>query len=106
MLDISALKGMTQEEQLKKAAEYANVPVGVLSGIWKQESNQGQHPTMIGPATKWGTAKGHFQILDNVQPSASPICCSEVLVCLYARYIATCRAAETSRERLRPVSSS
>lgn len=66
MLDISALKGMTQEEQLKKAAEYANVPVGVLSGIWKQESNQGQHPTMIGPATKWGTAKGHFQILDNV----------------------------------------
>ena len=66
MLDISALKGMTQEEQLKKAAEYANVPVGVLSGIWKQESNQGQHPTMIGPATKWGTAKGHFQVLDNV----------------------------------------
>ena len=66
MLDISALKGMTKEEQLKKAAEYANVPVGVLSGIWKQESNQGQHPTMIGPATKWGTAKGHFQILDNV----------------------------------------
>lgn len=66
MLDISALKGMTQEEQLKKAAEYANVPVGVLAGIWKQESNHGQHPTMIGPATKWGTAKGHFQILDNV----------------------------------------
>lgn len=64
MLDISALKGMTQEEQLKKAAEYANVPVGVLSGIWKQESNQGQHPTMIGPPTKWGQAKGHFQVLD------------------------------------------
>ena len=52
MLDISALKGMTQEEQLKKAAEYANVPVGVLSGIWKQESNQCQHSTMIRPATK------------------------------------------------------
>ena len=66
MLDISALKGMTQEEQLKKAAEYANVPVGVLSGIWKIESGQGTHPTMIGPPTKWGTAKGHFQILDNV----------------------------------------
>ena len=65
MLDIAALKGMTQEEQLKAAAAYAGVPVGYVSGQWKQESNQGQHPTMIGPATKWGTAKGHFQVLDN-----------------------------------------
>lgn len=65
MLDIAALKGMTREEQLKAAAEYAGVPVGYVSGQWKQESNQGQHPTMIGPKTKWGTAKGHFQVLDN-----------------------------------------
>ena len=64
MLDIASLKGMSQEEQLKAAAEYAGVPVGYVSGQWKQESNQGQHPTMIGPATKWGTAKGHFQVLD------------------------------------------
>ena len=65
MLDIAALKGMTQEEQLKAAAAYAGVPVGYVSGQWKQESNQGRHPTMIGPQTKWGTAKGHFQVLDN-----------------------------------------
>ena len=65
MLDIASLKGMSQEEQLKAAAEYAGVPVGYVSGQWKQESNQGQHPTMIGPATKWGTAKGHFQVLDD-----------------------------------------
>ena len=65
MLDIAALKGMTQEEQLKAAADYAGVPVGYVSGQWKQESNQGRHPTMIGPQTKWGTAKGHFQVLDN-----------------------------------------
>lgn len=64
MLDIASLKGMSKEEQLKAAAEYAGVPVGYVSGQWKQESNQGQHPTMIGPATKWGTAKGHFQVLD------------------------------------------
>lgn len=64
MLDIAALKGMTQEEQLKAAAEYAGLPVGYVSGQWKQESNQGQHPTMIGPKTQWGTAKGHFQVLD------------------------------------------
>lgn len=65
MLDIAALKGMSKEEQLKAAAEYAGVPVGYVSGQWKAESNQGQHPTMIGPQTKWGTAKGHFQVLDN-----------------------------------------
>ena len=65
MLDIAALKGMAQEEQLKAAAGYAGVPVGYVSGQWKQESNQGQHPTMIGPSTKWGTAKGHFQVLDD-----------------------------------------
>ena len=65
MLDIAALKGMTQEEQLKTAAAYAGVPVGYVFGQWKVESNQGQHPTMIGPQTKWGTAKGHFQVLDD-----------------------------------------
>ncbi len=65
MLDIASLKGMSKEEQLKAAAEYAGVPVGYVSGQWKVESNQGQHPTMIGPQTKWGTAKGHFQVLDD-----------------------------------------
>lgn len=65
MLDIASLKGTSKEEQLKAAAEYAGVPVGYVSGQWKAESNQGQHPTMIGPQTKWGTAKGHFQVLDN-----------------------------------------
>lgn len=64
MLDIASLKGMPQEEQLKAAAAYIGVPVGYVSGQWQAESNQGQHPTMIGPATKWGTAKGHFQVLD------------------------------------------
>lgn len=66
MLDIASLKGMSKEEQLKAAAEYARVPVGYVSGQWKAESNQGQHPTMIGPQTKWGTAKGHFQVLDHI----------------------------------------
>ena len=65
-MDITALRGMTREEQLKAADAYAGVAPGVLAGIWKAETNQGQHPTMIGPKTKWGTAKGHFQILDNV----------------------------------------
>ena len=40
MLDIASLKGMSKEEQLKTAAEYAGVPVGYVSGQWKAESNQ------------------------------------------------------------------
>ena len=66
MLDITALRGMTKEEQINAAAKYIGIPAGYVSGQWKQESGQGTHPTMIGPPTKWGTAKGHFQILDGV----------------------------------------
>lgn len=66
MLDITALRGMTKEEQINAAAKYIGIPAGYVSGQWKQESGQGSHPTMIGQPTKWGTAKGHFQILDGV----------------------------------------
>lgn len=68
-MDIQSLKGKTQAEQLRVAEEYAGVAPGVLANIWKTESAEGTHPTMIGPATKWGTAKGHFQILDYVNES-------------------------------------
>jgi hypothetical protein len=34
--------------------------------MWRVESNRGEHPTLIGPQTKWGRAKGHFQQLDNL----------------------------------------
>lgn len=65
-MDIQALKGMPKEVAIKEAAKYAGVAPEVLDGIWRTESNRGNHATMIGPETKWGTAKGHFQILDNI----------------------------------------
>lgn len=66
MLDINELKGLPVAEQLKRAGEYAGVTPQTVDGIWKTESNRGTHKTMIGPDTKWGTAKGHFQMLDGV----------------------------------------
>ena len=63
-VDITALKGMTRAEQLAWADKYAGVAPGTMDGIWRTETNRGNHPTMIGPDTKWGKAKGHFQFLD------------------------------------------
>lgn len=63
-VDITELKGMTRAEQLAWADKYAGVSPGTMDGIWRTETGRGSHPTMIGPETKWGTAKGHFQALD------------------------------------------
>ena len=61
-----ARKDATKEEQIAEAAAYAGVPAAVIDGIWRTESNRGQHATMVGPDTKWGKAKGHFQQLDGI----------------------------------------
>lgn len=68
-MELQALKGMSQADAIAAAEKYAGVAPGVLDGIWRTETARGTHPTMIGPDTKWGTAKGHFQFLDNVHAS-------------------------------------
>lgn len=65
-MDIQELKGLPAQEAIKKAAAYAGVRPEVLDGVWNTETRRGQHPTLIGPPTKWGTAKGHFQQLDSI----------------------------------------
>lgn len=70
-VDITALKGMTRAEQLAWADKYAGVAPGTMDGIWRTETGRGSHPTMIGPETKWGTAKGHFQALDSTNETIS-----------------------------------
>ena len=61
----------SKEEQIAQAAEFAGVSPKTLDGLWRTETNRGTHPTMVGPATKWGTAKGHFQQLDSIQKELS-----------------------------------
>lgn len=61
----------SKEEQIAQAAEFAGVSPKTLDGMWRTETNRGTHPTMVGPATKWGTAKGHFQQLDSIQKELS-----------------------------------
>lgn len=68
-IDITALKAMTRAEQLAWADKYADVAPGIIDGVWRTETNRGGHPTMIGPDTKWGKAKGHFQFLDGTHAS-------------------------------------
>lgn len=70
-VDITALKGMTRAEQLAWADKYAGVSPGTMDGIWRTETGRGSHPTLIGPETKWGTAKGHFQALDSTNETIS-----------------------------------
>lgn len=70
-VDITALKGMTRAEQLAWADKYAGVAPGTMDGIWRTETGRGSHPTLIGPETKWGTAKGHFQSLDSTNETIS-----------------------------------
>lgn len=63
---IEAQRDLPFDEQIKAASAAAGVPAAVLDGIWRTESNRGTHGTMVGPTTKWGTAKGHFQQLDGI----------------------------------------
>lgn len=65
-MNLQELSGLEPSEAIKKAAEFAGVEPRVLDGMWRVESNRGEHPTLIGPKTKWGQAKGHFQQLDNI----------------------------------------
>lgn len=58
-------------EQIEQAAKFAGVSPAILDGMWRTESARGTHKTMIGPETKWGTAKGHFQHLDNIRETLS-----------------------------------
>jgi len=64
-MDLRELKALAPADAIKVAAEFAGVSPTVLDGIWNAETRRGTHPTMIGPQTKWGTAKGHFQFLDS-----------------------------------------
>lgn len=61
----------SKEEQIAQAAEFAGVSPKTLDGMWRTETNRGTHPTMVGPMTKWGQAKGHFQQLDSIQKELS-----------------------------------
>lgn len=61
-----AQRDQTREQQIEEAAKYAGVPAAVIDGIWRTETGRGTHKTMVGPETKWGTAKGHFQQLDYI----------------------------------------
>lgn len=65
-MSFMAQRDMTREQQIEEAAKFAGVPAAVIDGIWRTESNRGQHATMVGPDTKWGKAKGHFQQLDGI----------------------------------------
>lgn len=61
----------SREEQIAQAAEFAGVSPSTLDGMWRTETGRGTHPTMVGPVTKWGQAKGHFQQLDSIQKELS-----------------------------------
>lgn len=65
-MDLNELKGLPPEQAIEKAAAWAGVRPEILDGIWRTETGRGTHPTMVGPETKWGTAKGHFQQLDSM----------------------------------------
>ena len=58
-------------EQIEQAAKFAGVSPAILDGMWRTESARGTHKTMVGPDTKWGTAKGHFQHLDHIRETLS-----------------------------------
>lgn len=55
------LTGLSQEEQFKKASEFAGVPESVLRGMWKVESSEGKN--MRSPAG----ARGHFGLMPATQ---------------------------------------
>jgi hypothetical protein len=65
-MNIEQLRGLPRHEAIKRAAEWAGVGPEVIDGIWNTETKRGTHPTLIGPPTKWGEAKGHFQQLDYI----------------------------------------
>lgn len=65
MTKFIANREATREELIASAAEYAGVPPTAMDGIWRTETNRSKHKTLVGPETKWGTAKGHFQQLDS-----------------------------------------
>jgi hypothetical protein len=62
-LDIKDIEGLPQDEQFQRAADHAGIPVEVLRKQWQVESGSGKF--LEGPQTKWGTAKGNFQVLDS-----------------------------------------
>lgn len=64
-MDFQSIKAMSQKDALSWADQYAGVAPGTMDGLWRTETGRGSHPTLIGPPTKWGTAKGHFQALDS-----------------------------------------
>lgn len=63
-MNFEELRGLSSNEAIQKAADWAGTRPEVLDRMWAKESNRGTHPTMIGEQTRWGTAKGHFQQLD------------------------------------------
>lgn len=68
-MDIKTLRGLTVEEQFRKVAEFAGVKPETLDRQWATESGRGKN--LIGPETKWGRAKGHFQFIDDTANAIS-----------------------------------
>ena len=63
-MNLDDLKQMSPAEAMKTAAAFAGIRPEVVEGQWRTESGRGRN--LLGPDTKWGRAKGHFQVLDGV----------------------------------------
>lgn len=61
-MDLQELRGMSPQDAINAVAADVGIPPSVIANQWKVESSNGQN--LIGPETKWGKAKGHFQVLD------------------------------------------
>jgi transglycosylase-like protein with SLT domain len=61
LMTLDDIKGLSQDEQFQKAAEFAGVPASVFRGMWKTESSEGK--AMLSPAG----ARGHFGIMPATQ---------------------------------------
>jgi hypothetical protein len=68
-MKLEDLQGLSVEDQFKKAAAFSGVGADVLDRQWQVESGRGRN--LVGPETKWGRAKGHFQFLDSTHAEIS-----------------------------------
>ncbi len=68
-MKLEDLQGLTTEQKFELAAKYAGVPASVLDRQWTVESSRGRN--LVGPETKWGRARGHFQFIDATHKAIS-----------------------------------
>lgn len=59
----AALGKETTAQMFARLEKQYGLPEGFLDRMWKQESGRGKN--MMGPMTRFGQAKGHFQFLDS-----------------------------------------